>query len=92
MAGLLKTSRPNLLHRKSHVNREDGEELDNFTSKLDSQPATNADRSPSTSSLSAEDSEQNKRIPEPGPGPPPDGRLTPWLQELGGFFLNFNTW
>lgn len=30
--------------------------------------------------------------PKPGPGPPPDGGLVAWLQVVGGFFLNFNTW
>ena len=92
MAGELKTTRPNLLHRKSHVNREDREELNNLTSTFDNWPATNADRNPSLSSLSTKDSEQNKQIPEPGPGPPPNGGLTAWLQVLGAFFLNFNTW
>lgn len=28
----------------------------------------------------------------PGPGPPPDGGLTAWLQVLAGYFLFFNTW
>ncbi|KAK5115580.1 hypothetical protein LTR62_001239 [Meristemomyces frigidus] len=27
-----------------------------------------------------------------GPGPPPDGGTTAWLQVLGGYFLFFNTW
>ncbi|KAK0720116.1 hypothetical protein B0H67DRAFT_552354 [Lasiosphaeris hirsuta] len=27
-----------------------------------------------------------------GPPPPPDGGLTAWLQVLGAFFLNLNTW
>ncbi|KAF2718483.1 MFS general substrate transporter, partial [Polychaeton citri CBS 116435] len=31
--------------------------------------------------------------PKPlGPGPPPDGGLTAWLQVLGGYFIFFNTW
>lgn len=30
--------------------------------------------------------------PKPGPGPPPDRGLVAWLQVVGGFFLNFNTW
>ena len=28
----------------------------------------------------------------PGPGPPPNGGLTAWMQVLGGFMLFFNTW
>ena len=27
-----------------------------------------------------------------GPGPPPNGGLTAWLQVLGGWMLFFNTW
>ena len=92
MANELKTNRPNLLHRKSHVNREDWEELDDLPSTLDGRSATNAGQNNSLSSLSTKDSEQNKPIPEPGPGPPPNGGLTAWLQVLGAFFLNFNTW
>ncbi|KAH8888063.1 putative monocarboxylate permease [Thozetella sp. PMI_491] len=34
----------------------------------------------------------NEAVKPPGPGPPPNGGTKAWLQVLGAFFLNFNTW
>lgn len=86
-------TRPTLFHRKSHVNRNDDEELETFASVPAVGPRVSNDRSSSSSSFEEKDSEQSKR-PDPSldPGPPPDGGFKAWLQVLGAFFLNFNTW
>lgn len=43
-----------------------------------------------------DDHVKNEPIEEPpkpaGPPPPPNGGTKAWLQVLGAFFLNFNTW
>ena len=38
------------------------------------------------------DEEKVPEKPQAGPGPPPNGGLTAWLQVLGGWMLFFNTW
>ena len=41
----------------------------------------------------SEESDREKLVEKAsGPGPPPDGGFVAWLQVLGAFFLNFNTW
>lgn len=49
-----------------------------------------------TSSASLSEKAENTPAvaPQPpvGPGPPPNGGTRAWLQVLGAFFLNFNTW
>ena len=35
---------------------------------------------------------EKQRYDRAGPGPPPNGGRRAWLQVLGAFFLNFNTW
>ncbi|KAK4556128.1 hypothetical protein LTR86_006825 [Recurvomyces mirabilis] len=49
-------------------------------------------RFPPGSSLLSTTSYPPKPAKPMGPGPPPDGGLTAWLQVLGGYFLFFNTW
>lgn len=36
--------------------------------------------------------ESSSSQPPPGPGPPPNGGTQAWLQVLGAFFLNLNSW
>jgi hypothetical protein len=49
-------------------------------------------------SSSASEKETGSRLPAPaappagGPPPPPNGGTRAWLQVLGAFFLNINTW
>ncbi|TVY92528.1 Aspyridones efflux protein [Lachnellula willkommii] len=48
----------------------------------------------SSASLSEKAEDTPAAAPQPpvGPGPPPNGGTRAWLQVLGAFFLNFNTW
>ncbi|ROV87530.1 hypothetical protein VMCG_10686 [Cytospora schulzeri] len=41
---------------------------------------------------SASEKGEAPRLSHPAPGPPPNGGTKAWLQVLGAFFLNFNTW
>lgn len=95
MAGMVQATRPTLFHRKSHVNRDDDEELETFASVPTAWPRASDDQSPPSPSFEENDndSEQSKRPNlSPDPGPPPNGGFKAWLQVLGAFFLNFNTW
>ena len=93
MAGMAQITRPTLFHRKSHINRNDDEELETFASGPNVWPRSSNAQSSTSFSLAENDSEQPKRPdPSPDPGPPPNGGLKAWQQVLGAFFLNFNTW
>lgn len=64
------------------------------TSSSSTQPVSTHDQTPITMASHPQpsvDSEKQRSVPS-GPGPPPDGGLVAWLQVVGGFFLNFNTW
>lgn len=105
MAQTFKTGRPNLLQRKSHMKYTDEKESTTFAfpprTAPKNAPSIRSDRTfsfssfrtPSFSPFQGSEIELNKKaqtVPEPGPAP--DGGLTAWLQVLGAFFLNFNTW
>jgi hypothetical protein len=49
-----------------------------------------SDRS-STAQIQAEKTQVEPETPSPPP-PPPNGGIKAWMQVLGAFFLNFNTW
>ncbi|KAL8827911.1 MAG: hypothetical protein Q9191_002900 [Dirinaria sp. TL-2023a] len=103
MAQTFKTGRPNLLQRKSHMKYGDEKESTTFAfpPRTAPKPSISSDRTfsfssfrtPSFSPFQESEIELNKKAQTvPDPGPAPDGGLTAWLQVLGAFFLNFNTW
>jgi hypothetical protein len=57
------------------------------------QPFTVQVQDPEAGNASTHSTTNNIQVEKPaGPPPPPNGGTKAWLQVLGAFFLNFNTW
>ena len=85
--------RPSLVQRKSRINHGDFDDTETLTSPPNVELNLRSDPTPTTTPQLSFDDERGKREDLPsGPGPPPDGGLDAWLQVLGAFFINFNTW
>ena len=56
-------------------------------------PSSVQEQDPETGNVSTHSANDNAQVEKPaGPPPPPNGGTRAWLQVLGAFFLNFNTW
>ncbi|KAI4129387.1 MAG: hypothetical protein LQ347_003794 [Umbilicaria vellea] len=57
------------------------------------QPFAVQGQDPESGNVSTHSTNDNIQVEKPaGPPPPPNGGTRAWLQVLGAFFLNFNTW
>lgn len=85
--------RPSLLQRKSRIANGGTNERESMAFPSDIELRSHGSPTPTPTPESLLDDERGKGQDMPsGPGPPPDGGLEAWLQVLGAFFLNFNTW
>ena len=85
--------RPGLVQRKSRIAHDGASARETLTSPPDIEMRSQSSPTPVPTLESLSDDERGKGQDVPsGAGPPPDGGLEAWLQVLGAFFLNFNTW